>query len=67
MKVKVYNMESPNGNKVANQFEIYTSKGKYFHSYNSIIGFIDNNVQWSPSHKDYKQYNKLWKKYNAFK
>ena len=43
MKVKVYNMTSPNGNKVANQFEIYTSKGKYFQSYNSIIAFIDNN------------------------
>ena len=39
MKVKVYNMTSPNGNKVANQFEIYTSKGKYFQSYNSIIAF----------------------------
>ena len=43
MKVKVYNMTSPNGNKVANQFEIYTNKGKYFQSYNSIIAFIDNN------------------------
>ena len=43
MKVKVYNMTSPNGNKVANQFEIYTSKGRYFQSYNSIIAFIDNN------------------------
>jgi len=43
MKVKVYNMTSPNGNKVANQFEIYTKKGKYFQSYNSIIAFIDNN------------------------
>ena len=43
MKVKVYNMTSPNGNKVANQFEIYTDKGKYFQSYNSIIAFIDNN------------------------
>ena len=43
MKTKVYNMESPNGNKVANQFEIYTDKGKYFQSYKSIIAFIDNN------------------------
>ena len=43
MKVKVYNMKSPKGNKVANQFEIYTSKGRYFQSYNSIIAFIDNN------------------------
>ena len=45
MKVKVYNMKSPNGNKVANQFEIYTSKGKYFQSYNSIIAFIDNKIK----------------------
>ena len=43
MKTKVCNMESPNGNKVANQFEIYTDKGKYFQSYKSIIAFIDNN------------------------
>ena len=45
MKIKVYNMISPNGNKVPNQFEIYTSKGKYFQSYQSIIAFIDNNGQ----------------------
>ena len=45
MKVKVYNMISPNGNKVPNQFEIYTSKGRYFQSYNSIIAFIDNKGQ----------------------
>mgnify|MGYP000014470546 FL=1 len=47
--------------------------GLYVHKYTDYelvedhIGFIVNNVQWSPSHKDYKQYNKLWKKYNAFK
>ena len=46
MKVKVYNMTSPNGNKVPNQFEIYTSKGRYFQSYNSIIAFIDNTQLW---------------------
>jgi len=45
MKVKVYNMESPNGNKVANQFEIYTDEGKYFQSYRSIIVFISNKGQ----------------------
>tara|TARA_B100001094_G_C18091581_1_gene750690 strand:- start:140 stop:403 length:264 start_codon:yes stop_codon:yes gene_type:complete len=43
--MKVYNMESPNGNKVANQFEIYTDKGKYFQSYRSIIAFKDNKGQ----------------------
>ena len=44
-KMKVYNMESPNGNKVANQFEIYTDEGKYFQSYRSIIAFKDNKGQ----------------------
>jgi len=45
MKVKVYNMISPNGNKVANQFEIYTDEGKYFQSYKSIIVFVNNKGQ----------------------
>jgi hypothetical protein len=45
MKVKVYNMTSPNGNKVANQFEIYTDKGKYFQSYKTIIALVDNKGQ----------------------
>ena len=45
MKVKVYNMTSSYGNKIANQFEIYTSKGKYFQSYNSIIALVDNKGQ----------------------
>tara|TARA_X000001388_G_C2150211_1_gene92102 strand:- start:3 stop:266 length:264 start_codon:yes stop_codon:yes gene_type:complete len=43
--MKVYNMESPNGNKVANQFEIYTDEGKYFQSYRSVIAFKDNKGQ----------------------
>ena len=64
MKVKVCNMTSPNGNKVANQFEIYTSKGKYFQSYNSIIAFIVNNGKtflddyyWDYSHTTGKYRN----------
>ena len=39
--MKVYNLESAKGNKIANQFEIYTDKGRYFQSYNSIIVFIN--------------------------
>jgi len=39
---KVKNMTSTKGNFVPNQFVIYTSKGKYFQSYNSIIALIDN-------------------------
>ena len=39
-KIKVSNMTSDNGNKIANQFEIRTDKGVYFQSYDSIIAFI---------------------------
>jgi len=44
-KMIVYNMISPNGNQVPNQFEINTQKGRYFQSYRSIIAFIDNKGQ----------------------
>jgi hypothetical protein len=43
--MKVYNLESAKGNKIANQFEIYTDKGRYFQSYNSIIVFINKKGQ----------------------
>ena len=43
--MKVYNMTSSKGNKIANQFEIYDKKGRYFQSYNSIIAFINNKGQ----------------------
>ena len=43
MKIKVKNMTSNrSGRPVANQFIIYTSEGKYFQSYDSIIAFKDN-------------------------
>ena len=43
MKTKVKQMTSSrSGNPVANQFIIYTSKGRYFQSYDSIIAFKDN-------------------------
>ena len=38
-------MTSSKGNKIANQFEIYDKKGRYFQSYNSIIAFINNKGQ----------------------
>ena len=38
-KVKVRNMESAKGNKIANQFIITTDKGDFFQSYRSIIAF----------------------------
>ena len=41
--MKVTNMTSSRGNKIANQFIIYDSDGsKYFQSYNSVIAKIDN-------------------------
>lgn len=39
-KIKVWNMESPRGGTVPNQFEISTPEGRYFQSYNSIIAFV---------------------------
>ena len=43
MKIKVKQMTSPrSGSPVANQFIIYTSKGKYFQSYDSIIVAIED-------------------------
>ena len=38
--MKVENMTSPNGNKVANQFIITDEKGRYFQSYSSIVVFV---------------------------
>lgn len=37
MKTSVENMESSNGNKVANQFIIHTENSVIFQSYNSVI------------------------------
>lgn len=39
--MKVYNMESRNGNKVANQFEIYDNGKVYFQSYESLIAEVE--------------------------
>jgi len=43
MKIKVEQMTSNrSGRPVANQFIIYTSEGRYFQSYDSVIAFEDN-------------------------
>lgn len=43
MKIKVKQMTSPrSGRPIANQFIIYTSEGRYFQSYDSVIAFKDN-------------------------
>ena len=41
--MKVANMTSNKGNKIANQFVIDTDEGIYFQSYRSIIAFCSNN------------------------
>ena len=38
--VKIQNMKASNGNKAANQFEIFAENGKYFQSYQTVIAFI---------------------------
>ena len=42
MTDKVQNMTSKKGNKIANQFVIYTDTGSIFQSYNSSIVKIDS-------------------------
>ena len=60
--MKVYNMRSSKGNQIANQFEIYDKKGKYFQSYNSTIVFINNKGQVYLD-KYYWDYSKTTGKY----
>ena len=31
------------------------------------IKFIVNDLHWYPSYSEYKEYNRMWKRYNAFK
>lgn len=38
-KAKIQNMTSSTGNIVPNQFEIFTDKGIFFQSYDSVIAF----------------------------
>ena len=45
LQIKVVNMESSRGNKVPNQFKIWTSEGWYFQSYETVIAFRDNSGQ----------------------
>ena len=42
LKIKVMNMESSRGNKVPNQFKIWTDEGWYFQSYETVIAFRDH-------------------------
>lgn len=58
-KMKVKNLESKNGNEIANQFEITSSDGRYFQSYDSIIVFIPNDrskpIQLDEAYWDYSK------------
>tara|TARA_R100001163_G_C5062318_1_gene199389 strand:+ start:1519 stop:1791 length:273 start_codon:yes stop_codon:yes gene_type:complete len=51
----VTNMTSARGNKIANQFLIWTDQGQYFQSYQTIIAFRDNagNVTLDRNRWDY--------------
>ena len=63
-KVKVSNMTSSNGNKIANQFIIETEGGLYFQSYNSIIAYkpFAHGLK-TILDKDYWKYNTTTDKY----
>ncbi len=55
---KIKQMTSPaSGNPVANQFKIYTPKGVYFQSYDSIIALVDNkrNIILDEYYHDYSR------------
>ena len=55
--MKVSNMVSNSGNKIANQFEILTDTARFFQSYNSIIAKIDydNNITLDSHYWDYSK------------
>lgn len=62
MKTKVSNMTSSRGNTIANQFEITTSRGVFFQSYNSIIVFIPEKGK-TQLDRTYWDYSKTTGKY----
>lgn len=59
--MKVSNLTSDKGNKVANQFEIEHNGVRYFQSYNVIVAKIENRVVTLDS--VYWDYSKTTKKY----
>jgi len=64
--VKVKNMLSSRGNKIANQFEIISPEGIYFQSYKSIIALIRLNGEIELD-KNYWDYSVTTSKYrNSF-
>lgn len=61
--MKVQNLESSNGNKVANQFEVTTSEGRFFQSYCSLIAFIPNDGSRIQLDKKFWDYSVTTSKY----
>lgn len=55
--MRVQNMTSSRGKKIAKQFIITTDEGEYFQSYDSIICFKPNNgkVQLDPQYWNYSK------------
>jgi hypothetical protein len=62
LNIKVTNMTSPKGNKVSNQFKIWTSEGWYFQSYDSIIVYRSHEGKITLD-ADYWDYSRTTGKY----
>ena len=59
--MKVENMTSNKGNKIANQFIIYDdNNNKYFQSYKSVIAKIENNDVMENIGINYERKNKIY-------
>ena len=58
--MKVQNMTSSRGNKVANQFIIYTENGSVFQSYNSIIAKITDSKKDDSYYANVELDKKYW-------
>ena len=61
--IKVENMQSTNGNDIANQFIIYTPEGVYFQSYSTIIVFKEHSSHTIYLDSDKWDYSKTTGKY----
>ena len=59
-QIKVRNMTSSRGNKVANQFVIDVKNGEYLQSYNSIIAFKPIGVYYKGSKSQILLDEKYW-------
>jgi len=62
-KMKVENLESSKGNKIANQFQIFAENGTYFQSYRSIIAFVPRGEGKTLLDSYYWDYSKTTGKY----